>query len=549
MRAGNFWRDQLGLVWLFLAAAVAAAHQWIPDATWIMVHLALLGALSHAILAWSRHFSLALLRAKPSQVQHKRHILRLQLHTLGAAGVILGVAFTTWYVTVAFAALVAVVVVWHGAELWRLARRALPGRFRVTLWYYWAAAAMFPVGATLGVVLATGHGAVWFPRLLAAHVMVMVLGWVGLTVTGTLLTFWPTMLRTRMDERAGRFTRQALLWLLAGLVLVLAGALLGDTVSVLVGMSVYGFGLVWYGRGLWAPLRARRPREFAPASVGVALVWFLTGYVWLVVLLASEGWAGVDDSFGRLLGVVVVGFAVQLLTGALSYLIPSVIGGGPAVARAGQREMNRFATSRLVVINGGLLIWLLPTPGWVRVVISSVVLLALGAFIILASRAAIAATRAKRDKQEGGSGPVDTKPGVQPVWTRRGLLGGLGALLVGSAAGIAADPLAVGLPSWPRRTPPVEPTGRTTSITVIARDMRFHPDSVEVTRGDMLRVTISNTDEVDSHDLRIGNVQTPLIHPGNTDVLEYGPVAKDIEGYCTVVGHRAAGMVFNVTVK
>ncbi len=549
MRTGNFWRDQMGLVWLFLAVVVAAAHQWIPDASWIMVHLVLLGALSHAILVWSRHFSLALLRARPSEVEQTRHTRRLQLHTLGAAGVVLGVPLATWHVTVVFALLLGGVTVWHGVELWRLARGALPGRFRVTVWYYWAAAAMFPVGATFGVLLATGPGMVWFPRLLTAHVVAMVLGWVALTVTGTLLTFWPTMLRARMDERAESFTRQALLWLLAGLVLIEAATLLGDSVSVLVGMSVYGFGLLWYGRGLFAPLKVRRPREFAPASVGLALVWFLVGYVWLGSLLARDGWVAVDGSLGRLLAVIVVGFAAQLLTGALSYLIPSVIGGGPAVVRAGQKEVNRLATVRLVLINGGLLIWLLPTPGWVRVVISSVVLGALATFLMLATRGALAGMRAKRDKRDGVVATITAEQGVGSAFTRRGLLAGIGVLLGGSAAGVAVDPPAVGLPNWPQRTPPVEPTGRTTAIRVIARDMRFHPGSVEVARGDMLRVTIANVDEVDSHDLRIGDVQTPLIHPGSEGVLEYGPVAQDIEGYCTVVGHRAAGMTFNVTVS
>lgn len=548
MRAGNFWRDQVGLVWLFLAVLGAAAHQWIPGAPWILVHLVLLGALSHAILAWSRHFSLALLRARPSEADQARHLLRLKLHTLGAAGVVLGVPWFGWPVTAPFAVVVGGVVVWHGVDLWRLQRRALPGRFRVTLWYYWAAAAMFPVGATFGVLLSTGPGMVWFPRLLTAHVASMLLGWVVLTVTGTLLTFWPTMLRARMDERAERFTRQALLWLLAGLALILVATLLGDSISVLVGMTVYGFGLGWYGRGLFAPLRARRPREFAPASVGAALVWLLVGYVWLVVLLARDGWSAVDDSLGRLLGVIVVGFAAQLLTGALSYLIPSVIGGGPAVVRAGLKEVNRFATVRLVVINGGLLIWLL-SPGWVRVVISSAVLVALGSFVVLAGRAALAGSRAKRGTEDVPTKAATTEHGVAPVWTRRGLLAGVGTLVLGSAAGIAVDPPAVGLPNWPQRRPPVTPTGRTTSMRVIAREMRFHPGSVEVTRGDMLRVTVVNVDEVDSHDLRIGDAQTPLIHPGSEAVLDFGPVAEDIEGYCTVTGHRAAGMVFHVTVS
>lgn len=549
MRNGSFWRDRIGLIWLAAAVLVAATHQWVPESTWLMVHLVLLGALSHAILVWSRHFTHALLRVKADDAEQRRHLLRLKLHSLGALGIFITVPFAFWHATALFAVIVAGAVVWHGIDLWRLRRSALPGRFRVTLWYYGAAALMLPVGATFGVLLASAPGQVWFERLLVAHVAAMVMGWVLLTVVGTLLTFWPTMLRARMDERAERFTQQAFPWLVAGVLLTVAGALLGDSVSVLLGLAVYGFGLLWYGRGLFRPLLVRVPREFAPVSVGAALVWFVVSYLWLVVMFAWQGWDGVADGLGSLLGVVVVGFAAQILSGALSFLIPSVIGGGPSVVRAGQKELHRFATFRLVVINGGLLLWLLPTPSWTRVVISGIVLATLFSFIILAIRAARASVLARRAKDDGAPAPVlAVGHGVTPIWSRRQLLIGAGTLLVGGAAGVAIDPPAAGLPDWPMRQPPVEPTGETTSIRVVAIDMRFEPSSVEVPRGNMLEVTVVNEDEIDSHDLRIGRDQTPRIDPGNEATLDYGPVGRDIQGYCTIVGHRASGMVFDVRV-
>ena len=45
---------------------------------------------------------------------------------------------------------------------------------------------------------------------LCPHALTNRLGWVGLTVTGTLLTLWPTMLRTQLDPTAEPRTRQAL---------------------------------------------------------------------------------------------------------------------------------------------------------------------------------------------------------------------------------------------------------------------------------------------------------------------------------------------------
>ncbi|MDN5688967.1 MAG: hypothetical protein L0G94_20145 [Brachybacterium sp.] len=45
-----------------------------------------------------------------------------------------------------------------------------------------------PLGAGLGAALAFSPGEPWQGRLLLAHQLVNVLGFVGITVTGTLLT-------------------------------------------------------------------------------------------------------------------------------------------------------------------------------------------------------------------------------------------------------------------------------------------------------------------------------------------------------------------------
>ena len=72
--------------------------------------------------------------------------------------------------------------------------------------YYVAAAALLAVGAGLGAALARVQADPWHTRLLVAHASVNVLGWIGITALGTLVTLWPTMLRTRIAgrRRAGR---------------------------------------------------------------------------------------------------------------------------------------------------------------------------------------------------------------------------------------------------------------------------------------------------------------------------------------------------------
>jgi nitrite reductase (NO-forming) len=365
---GRSWLRDLPLLgWLLAAVVVALVHRWLPDANWLMLHLVLLGAVTHSILVWSFHFAQTLLRSSASEQQARLHNRRLGLLTVGAAAVMVGVPTAWWLLTLAGALAVATAVGWHGIVLLRMLRRALPARFRVTVRYYLWAAACLVVGAGFGVTLAWGWPDPWHGRLLVAHALTMVLGWVGLTLTGTLLTLWPTMLRTPMDATAERSTRRALPVLGAAIAVAVAGALAGIGWIAAIGVVGYVAGLGLWGRGLVLPARTRPPREFGPASVAAGLAWWLIGLAWAAWLLVTQSWAGVGEGFIWPAAALGAGFAIQVLTGALSYLLPSVLGGGPSVVRAGQAWFNRAGGFRLIAINGGLALWLLPAPTWVRV--------------------------------------------------------------------------------------------------------------------------------------------------------------------------------------
>ena len=54
-RGLSWLRDLPLLGWLLAAVVVALAHRWLPDANWLMLHLVLLGAVTHSILVWSFH--------------------------------------------------------------------------------------------------------------------------------------------------------------------------------------------------------------------------------------------------------------------------------------------------------------------------------------------------------------------------------------------------------------------------------------------------------------------------------------------------------------
>ncbi|HET7725007.1 MAG TPA: copper oxidase, partial [Propionibacteriaceae bacterium] len=241
-------RDLPLIGWLVAAVVVALVHRWVPDAGWLMLHLVLLGALTHSIFVWSFHFAQTLLRASATEQQARRQNQRLGLLTVGAVLVVVGVPTTWWLVTLTGAVAVAAAVGWHGLVLLQMLRKALPARFRVTVRYYLWASASLVIGAGLGATLAWGWPDPWDGRLLAAHALTNVLGRIGLTLTGTLLTLGPTMLRTPMDATADRSTRQALPVLGAGVIVAVVGSLLGLGWLGAAGIPVYLAGLGVWGR-------------------------------------------------------------------------------------------------------------------------------------------------------------------------------------------------------------------------------------------------------------------------------------------------------------
>ncbi|MFT3875901.1 MAG: multicopper oxidase domain-containing protein [Propioniciclava sp.] len=541
-------RDHVAIVWLASAVIVALVHRWVQASTWLMIHLVLLGALTHSALVWSEHFAHTLLRTPPDESTSRRQDARVGLNALGALAVFAGVPGQWWWLVVAGASLVAVAIGWHGAHLVATLRRALPNRFRVVTHSYVAASACLPIGAGFGVALAFGLSEEWHGRLLIAHMVTNLLGWIGLTVTGTLVTFWPTMLRARMDDRAEQLAREALPIQLGGIATVVAGALLGWRPLAVAGLVIFALGLLWWGRALARPLRAKGLREFAPASVLAALSWGGVGLVWVGWLLVSAGsWAALADAVPTVAGVFAAGFAAQLLSGALSYLVPSVMGGGPSVVRAGRAWFDRAATGRLVVINAGLLLFLLPVPSWVKVTVSTAGLVALASFLPLLIGGAKASARARRAIATGAPAPEVAEP---RVWSSRQLVGGLTALALAAGLGIGLDPTAAGivLPGAGAGAT-VAPTGRTTRVEVVADGVAFIPNRITVPAGDRLIVVVRNADPRMSHDLIIGAARTARLFPGETTELDAGVMAASTQGWCSVAGHRQMGMTLQVVVE
>lgn len=544
--------------WLGLFVVGVFVHPFVPVARWLLVHLLLLGAVSNAIVIWSGHFAASVLRL-PEADRGAPAAWRLGVLNAGAAAVVTGMVTGMWPVVLAGGGAVGGAVLAHAVWLVRLLKRALPARFSMTVRYYVAASSMLPAGAVLGVLMARGgHPDELAARMLVAHEFVNLLGWVGLTIAGTLITLWPTMLRTRVADGAERAARRALPPLVAGTALAAAAALAGPPPAAAAGVLLYAAGLVLAGAPWLREARGKPPRAFAPWSVALGCVWLAGSLVALAaVLVTAPSWAAVAERTPALTAPLAAGWIAQVLLGALSFLVPVVLGGGPAAVRAATAGLEGAWAARLTAGNVSLLLCVLPVPSTVRVVCSMVLLWVLVHFLVLLVRTVLRSRKARRSPAPDGPAPVAAPlPGPPAGPDRHRLLGGVAAglavVVLAVAGGAALDtrslPVLATSAAATEDGGEVTPTGETTTVEVTVRNMRFTPADVDVPAGDRLVVEFRNTG-TDQHDLVLeSGKRTGRLAPGDRETLDAGVIGRDLEGWCSVVGHRQMGMVFAVNV-
>lgn len=521
----------LPLAYLVAIVAIAVVHPFLPSWRWLLIHLLLLGAVSNAILVWGAHFAAAVLRV-PAPLRRRMEAARLGLLNVGTVVILVaGVAGQGWLgVGGATAVFVAVL-----AHLWTLARwmrRSLPARFAVTVRYYLVGAVALLSGIPVGAWMLAADTNV-HDRMVLFHAHVNVLGWIGLTVLGTLLTLWPTVLRTRMPDGAVRAAVRALPLAAAGLAVLGGGLLAWWPAFAVVGLALFGTAVVVIAVPAVVAARQRRPASFAAWSIAAAVCWLLVALVRDGVgLVNAVDPAAALGRFDAVLLPLLVGFAAQVLLGALAHLLPVALGGGPESVRARRFALDRHWPQRVVTGNIALAVFLLPVGSYVRITTSMLVLVALVQFLAPAIRVLLV------------RGPVARSVPAVP-WARPlgGVAGGLALVLLAVVGGVVAQQA-----NGPGLSPALThaATGRTTTITVIARGMRFHPDRIEVPAGDRLVIEVINHDER-RHDLVLANgARTASIARGSTARLDAGVITETIDGWCSLPGHRQQGMVLTI---
>ena len=129
--------------------------------------------------------------------------------------------------------------------------------------------------------------------------------------------------------------------------------------------------------------------------------------------------------------------------------------------------------------------------------------------------------------------------------------------LGGIAAGLALVLVAVLIGAAAQRvtTPQVTPVssseiawnGRTTTVKVTAEGMRFRPDTITVPAGDRLIIELANKDRR-RHDLALATgPKSPILASGDASRLDAGVIGGTVEGWCSLPGHRQAGMRLTIT--
>ena len=339
-------------VWLTAAALSLLLPPSVRLEWWVPLHLALLGAVSVAISGAMQNFVAALTTSPPtpSAVVWAQFILV----NSGAAFIVAGRSAGSEPMVGAGGSAFLLAILILGWIAGRAGRQSLHLRHRLPLAMYDAAVLCVVAGAAIGIALATGavHGARAFIDLRSAHMAVNVLGWASLTIAGTLITLLPTVLRVRMPIWSGGLAR----WLfIAGVVTVTSGLALGSSPAAAAGAVAFAGGVA----GLLVMVRrvasTRRvwPIPLSAKHLLLALVWFASGSVWLVVALARgvDWFAGATDVFVL---VFACGWIVQTLLGAWLYLLPMNRPGHPDERRAQLAAIEWGGAAELVAMNAGL---------------------------------------------------------------------------------------------------------------------------------------------------------------------------------------------------
>ena len=545
------WHRRAGMpvrLWMTVLILAGLLHWLLPSSRWLLIHIFTIGLVTNSILLWSQTLAERFLGYHLPPERRAVQLGRIYAVNVGLVITIVGVLGTWWPVTMVGAVLIGGALAWHSLALTLLIREAQrhraetgegPAEQALSVWYFVASACMLPFGAGFGVALAYGFADPTQAGFLVTHQALNIFGFLGLAAAGVLQVMFPRLFGDpHVDTRRRPY---ALIVLPLGVAVTCAGALGGLPVLAAIGVGVYLAGWLLVAGPFVRVVLRKAPHSYATASISAALLWLIGSLVAYGVILLTGPF---ETSRITLITVwFLAGFAGQLLFGVMSHLMPVMLGGGP-VTKTGKQIMDTWWLWRVLVINLGLLIWLLPVGSWVKVAVAALVMSAYAVFLPIMMRSAITAVKVRRALASGEPSPAPAEPrrqpGVQAVAaiSSLALVVSLGVAL-GGGGGLTSDDGSGG----------VAATGQTTTVDVEAVGMRFTPETITVPKGNRLVLNVTNADDM-VHDLVLETGQsTGRLAPGQQATVEVPVVGRSIEGWCSIVGHRQQGMVFHIQVE
>lgn len=344
------------------AAALAVVAVSAPGSTmspWLPLHLALAGGASTAIAGVMPFFVAALSAGHPAPARLRAGAVALV--ALGAGLVAMRGLVPAWTVlpplggTVYLAGIALTALALRGAG-----RTGLMVRRPIVTHAYTLALVNVAIGASLGTLMVAG----WMPvlerwaLLKPAHAWTNLVGFVSLTVAGTLLHFLPTVLGTRIVPRGSAAV--AVLGIAMGSPVVVLGLLIPSSPVAGAGaaLSLIGAGALAVEAGLVTRARGRWTTD--PGWHRLTGVGLLAGVAWFVVGVGIAGgrlivMGAVPDAWSTpMVGApLALGWVVQVLIASWTHLLPAIGPGGPVGHAVRRVVLGRVATVRLLALNVG----------------------------------------------------------------------------------------------------------------------------------------------------------------------------------------------------
>ncbi|MBI3965521.1 MAG: hypothetical protein HY329_07795 [Chloroflexi bacterium] len=290
---------------------------------WPIVHLAFAGGVTQLIIGAMTFFAIPLLMTTAPP----RWLLRSQWLTVNAGA--LALAGGVWYGSAPVSALggagVLAAVSLEVVVLRLLRRRSLaPGD--LTLRYFFTAVGFLLAGGTLGILMLLGLSDAVLPRgqVRLAHLHLNLMGWVTLTILGTLRLFFGSTLGVKASRLSPAWAEY---WpLTVGTAIATIGWLAGQPIAVAVGSSVQALGIVAASVAVFRQWRAwTGVPSLAAGHLLAATVWLLVMTIGGVVAGGARGSVGGEVAAALAATVSIAGFAGfigQTVLGAWTHLFP-----------------------------------------------------------------------------------------------------------------------------------------------------------------------------------------------------------------------------------